>query len=86
MEKLEGLAEGQAVISRKLERLHAEHRIIRKTELCMMNAANLTARRDPADSPSPRRKDDPEDFDATRPNLRGLEPTNDAEEEPEDEA
>lgn len=62
MEKLDGLAEGQGVINRKLERLYAEHRVIRKTELCMMNAANL-AQRNPMDSPNTRRDDDPEDFD-----------------------
>lgn len=85
-EKLDALAAGQHALGVKLERLYAEHKIIRRTELCMMNAANLTARRDPSDSPSPRRATDPEDFDATHPRIRGLEPINDAEEEPDDEA
>lgn len=64
MEKLDGLAAGQGVISRKLERLYSEHRVIRQTELCMMNAANL-AKRDPALSPYPHRSTDSEGTDFT---------------------
>lgn len=82
-EKLDALAAGQHSLNVKLERLYSEHRVIRRTERCLLQTR--TERRDPSDSPSPRRKDDPEDFDATSPNLRGLEPTNDAEEEPENE-
>lgn len=67
-EKLESLLEGQHSLGLKLERLYSEHRIIRKTELCMMNAVNL-AQRDPTLSPEPRRTTDPEDANFT--NLRG---------------
>jgi hypothetical protein len=69
-EKLDDLKDGQNNLGLKLERLYTEHRQIRRTEMCLMKAVQPD-RRDPMDSPRPRREDDPEDFDGTP--LRGLE-------------
>ena len=49
-------------VEEKLDSLIAEHRLIRDTERCLMTSM----RRDPSDSPHPRRVDDPPGFDGTK--------------------
>ena len=49
-------------VEEKLDDLIAEHRLIRDTERCLLKSM----KRDPADSPNPRRVGDPPGFDGTK--------------------
>lgn len=60
--KLDGLIDGQSLLREEFHALRMEHDVIRETERCLMGRV----RRNPADSPTPRREDDPPDFDGTK--------------------
>ena len=53
-------------IEEKLDKLFLEHRIIRSSEDEVCALIRASQKRDPADSPKPRREGDPEGFDGTK--------------------
>lgn len=66
---LQKLLDGQGVLREEFSGLRREHELIRDTELCIMRTG--PNKRDPKDSPFPRREDDPTDKDYTDKRGKG---------------